>query len=166
MSALLKIQIPYTPKAKASVRSGQHGYYNPSCRGMLQTREYVRSCIPKQDGPLFKGPLLVICHFQIPSPKHVLRRRRDILNFHPHIKRPDGDNLEKFLNDALNGIIWSDDSHIAWLLRSKSTTSDPIGATTIIIREIDEAKPDYQIIVDTIIDHIELPNLSNGLKKL
>lgn len=133
---------------------------------MLQTKEYVRSCIPKQDFPLFKGPLLVICHFQIPSPKHVLKRRRQFLNHFPHTKRPDGDNLEKFLNDALNGIVWSDDSHIAWLLRSKSITADMTGGTTIVVMELPEAKPDYQVIVDALIDHIELPNLSNDLEKL
>ena len=108
---------------------------------------------------MLKGPLLVICHFQIPCPKHVLRRRREFINLFPHTKRPDGDNLEKFLNDALNGVLWSDDSQIAWLLRSKSVSGDAVGATTIVVRELPEAKPDYQVIVDTIIDHVEIPNL-------
>ena len=160
MSNTVKITIPYTPKAKASVRSGKFGHYNPSCRGMLQTREYVQSCIPKQVLPLMKGPLLVICHFQIPCPKHTMKRRREFLNTLPHTKRPDGDNLEKFLNDALNGVIWSDDSHISWLLRSKSITSHETGATTIFVKELNDEKPDYQVIVDTLIDHIELPNLA------
>lgn len=83
----------------------------------------------------------------------------------PHIKKPDGDNLEKFLNDALNGILWSDDSRIAWLLRSKSLTDAKVGKTVIFVRELDNTYPDYQLIINDIIENIpieEVPFYENS----
>lgn len=152
-----RITIPYTPKPKASVRTGKYGCYNPSSRGMLQTREYVRKCLAdKQSFPLFTGPLLVICHFLIPAPLSLPTRKRAQQNFLPHIKRPDGDNLEKFLNDACNGLVWDDDAKIAWLLRSKSTTSDKTGHTTIFVKEIPMQIPDYHSLIANIMEHIEI----------
>lgn len=119
---------------------------------MLKVREYVRSHVPQT--PLMKGPLLVICHFQIPVPQRVkwLKRKKDHLL--PHIKKPDGDNLEKFLNDALNGIVWDDDSRITWLVRSKTLTQETEGCTTIVVTQLENDKPNYEMIINTIKEHI------------
>jgi Holliday junction resolvase RusA-like endonuclease len=151
-----KIIIPFTPKAKGSWRLGKFGQYNPSCKGMLQIREYVKSLFKDKDLPLFSGPLLVIAHYRLPAPSSILGKKR--LNQHclPHIKRPDGDNLEKFLNDSLNGIIWQDDCRIAWLLRSKSVTRTKIGEMVLFVRELDEAQPDYELILADIMENIRI----------
>lgn len=78
--------------------------------------------------------------------------------------RPDGDNLEKFLNDACNGLLWGDDSQICWLLRSKSITADKEGMTTIFVKEIPNAKPDYAELLKDIAEHITIEgsDISNG----
>lgn len=149
-----KITIPYTPKPKASIRLGKQSYYNPSARGMLQTREYVKNILKNKTYPLLSGPLLVIVHYRLPAPLSLSAKKRAQQNFLPHVKKPDGDNLEKFLNDALNGIIWTDDSNIAWLVRSKSITANKTGSTTIFVREIPFGEPDYSAIIDDIREHI------------
>lgn len=74
----------------------------------------------------------------------------------PHTKKPDGDNLEKFLNDALNGIVWSDDSNIAWLLRSKSLCDAKEGETIIYVKELANEAPDYERIVSDILENIKI----------
>lgn len=102
------------------------------------------------------GPLFVICHFLIPAPKAAKHNRRKLLHNTPHFKKPDADNLEKFLNDSLRGIVWEDDSRIAWLLRSKSLTSDKVGSTVIFVREMTLGQPDYEQILSDIQEHIEL----------
>lgn len=152
-----KITIPFTPRAKASVRrAGTNVFYNPSCKGMKKTREYVlqQASIPF----LLKGPLLVIVHYRIPAPLGTVQRKRDPQHNKPHNKRPDGDNLEKFLNDSLNGVVWTDDSQIAWLVRSKSLTKAKEGETILFVRELGDNIPDYCLILSEIQQHIRLPD--------
>lgn len=64
-------------------------------------------------------------------------------------KRPDGDNLDKFLFDALTGVVWRDDSQVAWLLRSKSYTREEEGATILFVKEMAPGAPNYDEILAT-----------------
>lgn len=150
-----KVTIPYTPKAKSSVRLGKYSHYNPSARGMLKTREFVKSQL-KGKYPLLSGPLLVIVHYRMPAPLSLPGKKRREQHLLPHVKRPDGDNLEKFLNDSLNGVIWDDDARIAWLVRSKSISEAKEGETIVFAREIDNAPPDYESIMEDITNHIKI----------
>lgn len=104
--------------------------------------------------PLLKGPLFVIVHFVMPAPQGLSERKRQAQNCLPHTKRPDGDNLEKYLNDALTGIVWADDSQITWILRSKTITSDKEGYTVFSAQEINDEEPDYNELLRTIREHI------------
>ena len=72
------------------------------------------------------------------------------------MKRPDGDNLEKFLNDSLNGILWEDDARIVWTLRSKSYTSDKEGYTVVFATELGPSAMDYDCILEHCREHIEI----------
>ena len=151
-----KIIIPYTPKAKASVRTGKNGWYNPTAKGMMKSASHVRSQLPEQVFPLMKGPVLAIVHYCMPAPLSLTQWKRTLQHRLPHIKKPDGDNLEKFLNDALNGTLWDDDCKIAWLLRSKSITHEKEGKTIIYIEELSNSKPDYDAILKSIAQHIHI----------
>ena len=158
-----KVTIPYTPKAKASVRLSKYGTYNPSNRGMLRTREFVRKQLEKNPlHHLFNGPVLAIVHYRIPAPTSLSAKKRGLQNLLPHTKKPDGDNLEKFLNDSLNGIVWTDDARIAWLLRSKSITNAKEGETIIFVRELANTQPNYDAILADITEHISLGDAYNG----
>lgn len=153
-----KITIPLTPKPKASVRGSGNVYYNPSAKGMGLTRTLVQKSLAEQypNHEPFKNPLLVIVHFRLPAPLALPERKRRPQNSLPHKKRPDGDNLEKFLNDALNGLLWQDDCKIAWLFRSKSITSAKVGETVLFVRELEDKEPDYELILNDIYEHIYL----------
>ena len=151
-----KITIPYTPKEKGSWRLGRHGTYNPSCKGMLKTKLFVKKHLEKNNLPLLTGPLLVIAHYRIPAPKALSARKRALQNLFPHIKKPDGDNLEKFLNDALNGVLWDDDARITWLLRSKTLCNLNEGQTIIFVKELEQSVPDYDALLNTIAEHIRI----------
>lgn len=149
--------IPYTPKAKSSVRLGRWGHhYNPSRRGMEETRRWVRKYMLENNIPIMKGPLLVVAHFRIPAPMQVTYNRRKALDNTPHTKKPDGDNLEKFLNDSLNGVLWEDDKQIAFLFRSKSVTAAKTGSTKLYVKELSDSKIDCAEIVREIQENIEL----------
>jgi len=123
---------------------------------MMQSTDYVRSCLAGYDLPLMKGPLLVITHYRIPAGLSSPERIRRIQHLVPHNKRPDGDNLEKFLNDALTGVIWDDDARICWLLRSKSLTKAREGETVLFVRQLEETKPNYALIMCDLLEHLKI----------
>jgi Holliday junction resolvase RusA-like endonuclease len=136
--------------------------FNPSSKGMNKLTHYAKNYIKEweqysgQKFVPFNGPLLVICHFRLSlglNKKPYMRRRKHLL---PHTLRPDGDNLEKFLNDSLNGVIWSDDARIVWLFRSKTYTSQVSGHTVLYVRQLDDGKPNYDLIIQDIIQNINL----------
>lgn len=131
-----KVSIPYTPKAKGSVRLGRSGAYNPSVGGMTLMRKYVQKQLADAPQPLLKGSLLVMVHYKIPVPTSHPERKRKPQNCLPHIKRPDGDNLDKFLGDALEGVLWEDDSRIAFQFRAKTLTIDKVGKTELFVCEL------------------------------
>ena len=84
-------------------------------------------------------------------------KRREV-DSTPHAIRPDGDNLEKFVNDAMNGLLWDDDSQIVWMIRSKTYINAPIGEIEIYAAEIPKGKMDYDNIVNIIDENIEALN--------
>lgn len=90
--------------------------------------------------PMFTGPLLVVVQYRIPAPLSLPEKKRRPLHLEAHTKRPDGDNLDKFLNDALTGVLWDDDARIAFLFRSKINTKERIGETELFVRELDPGK--------------------------
>ena len=128
--------------------------YNPSARGMHLVAEHVRQHFKDRPQPLLKGPLLVIVHFVLPAPISQPETRRRKQNLLPHMKRPDGDNLEKYLNDALSGVVWNDDAQITWILRSKTITSEKQGYTIFYAEEIGIDEPNYDELLLSIRENI------------
>lgn len=157
----LKLVIPFTPKPKKSVglNSAQRIWYNPQSKEAKKVVAYLKKVFP---GPFLRGPLLVVAHHLLPLPVHVRCRMRRESHLRPHIARPDGDNLEKHLNDCFNGIVWEDDSQIVWMLRSKSWSKYKTGATLIYITELDEEAPDYAVILEHISQNLEIPEDYDG----
>lgn len=83
----------------------------------------------------------------------------------PHYKKPDTDNLEKFLNDSANGVIWTDDSRIAFSYRSKTYTKFNTGETLLYVAQVPDALPDYCLLWQALLDHIEVDKWGNDYAK-
>lgn len=64
------------------------------------------------------------------------RTKKALQHKKPHMKRPDGDNLEKYLNDALFGVLWPDDSHIAYMVRTKTFINAMEGETIVTVYQL------------------------------
>ncbi len=62
-------------------------------------------------GPPLTGPLIVALTFVMPRPKSKNWKSREMPRY-PHDGKPDRDNLMKSFQDALNGLLWADDSQI------------------------------------------------------
>ena len=61
--------------------------------------------------PPFLGPLRVDVEFVLPRPKRLVWKNKKMPR-ERHIIKPDRDNLEKSIFDALNGIVWGDDCQV------------------------------------------------------
>ena len=93
-------------------RAGRNGRftYDPQLkekmayRNMLASAEKTVSCSSK--------PLSLVYQFNMPIPKSWSRTRRLNAIGKPHTSKPDKDNLEKFINDTFNKILWEDDAQI------------------------------------------------------
>ena len=151
--AHIKISILLTPKPKASVRLGKFGAFNPSNRGMKATREIALQQM--NDVNPLEGPLLVIVHFKIPAALSLPNWKRVKMHTKQHMKKPDADNLEKFLNDSLNGVVWKDDAQVSWLIRNKSITHDTTGSTDVHIISIPDENLTYKEIFELALIYVD-----------
>lgn len=62
-------------------------------------------------GPPLEGPLSCSMKFIMPRPKGMLWKKKPMPRA-PHAGKPDRDNLMKSTQDALNALVWRDDSQI------------------------------------------------------
>lgn len=100
--------------------------------------------------PLFKGSVLVIFVFRFPITKNFGKARRYLLHNAPRNARPDIDNLEKFICDAMNRLIWEDDSQICMKLSFKVYTNENEGSTSLVVKELDPCSIDLSSILETL----------------
>lgn len=116
MDAIMKLTVlgnPTALKRHRTFRRGKFiGNYDPSRVGKADLLAVVRDNAP--DKP-FSCPLRVDITFYFARPKSHYRTGRHAGELKPnaplwHTKRPDRDNLDKFILDALDGIFWLDDS--------------------------------------------------------
>lgn len=63
------------------------------------------------DGPPLEGALRVDAVFVFPRTQAQTWKRRPMPRL-PHTKKPDRDNLDKALLDALSGLLWRDDAQV------------------------------------------------------
>lgn len=107
---LIEILMPPVPWA------AHGGYGKRSFNRRAPERQKFQWQIKAQYNQLnpLAGPVKVEYCYHMAIPKATSKARRlQMLNglMHP-IKRPDLDNMDKFLSDCLTGIVWVDDSQI------------------------------------------------------
>jgi len=123
----MKITIPGKPIAKKRprfVRRGKFvGTYNDQ-----ETEEgrWILEAKPQVTEKM-QGPLSLTCQFFMPIPSGTSKTRLAEIQKKviPHVKKPDLDNLIKFVKDCLNELAWRDDSQISYLWGIKRYDSDP-----------------------------------------
>jgi len=98
------------PKAQPRARSrvGFRGVYNPPTAKGWKELVYAAACAQRQEKPL-EGPLRVDLWFYMPRPKSK-SRKKDPDGPIWHIAKPDRDNLDKAVLDAITQSgLWTDD---------------------------------------------------------
>lgn len=113
MGAINRYVISGTPVAQGRPRATSRGshatVYEPK-----KSKEYKASASfqVKMQNPfkIEEGPVSVRLEFYMPRPKSLKK------SVEKHVKKPDIDNLAKCVLDAMNGMLWHDDSQIIYLV--------------------------------------------------
>lgn len=108
----LQFEVKIKPVGKARPRAGVHGFYTPK-----KTADYEALIAGaaleamKQAGlRVADKPVSVTLRFTFEPPKSWTKAARmAALAGMPHTSKPDGDNLEKAVLDAMNGVVYRDD---------------------------------------------------------
>lgn len=75
-------------------------------------------------GPPLDTPVKLHVMFVLPRPAKRDGRKHKNDDRYWHTKKPDLDNLEKSVKDALTGLIWKDDSQVCAAQKTKVVASD------------------------------------------
>ena len=125
MTFVLLFNVEITPVAKGRARYARRGNF-VSTYTPKKTKDYetvIREqaiLFMKEEKPL-ETPVSVSIEFSMPMPKSTPKK---LLEAHlngsiRHTKKPDLDNLAKAVLDAMNGVVFLDDSQIVKLTLSK-----------------------------------------------
>ena len=126
----MKIHIPITPMPAPRPRVTKNGTYNdPKYTKHKQIIGLFAKKIFKTPHPK-DTPIMMNIDFYFEIPKSWNRAKRE--NAKWHTSRPDKDNLEKSVKDALNGIAYHDDSQVCDG-RVRKMYSDRVGIEIEII---------------------------------
>jgi len=137
MTVEARFVIPGIPIAKARPRFFRRGKFVGTYN--QQTTEEGKMLLLVVDGIRRQGlsealpfparmPLYLHCTFDMPTPKGWSKRALRALEageYFPHMKRPDADNLVKFVKDVFNGTVWHDDSQVCQIRADKRYAVTP-----------------------------------------
>jgi Holliday junction resolvase RusA-like endonuclease len=136
---MLSITVHGKPIAQARPRFVRRGKfvttYNPQETEAGRFALSVMAQLPEGFQPL-PGALRLSCDFNMPIPNSATKRQKAEIDIgiRKHVKKPDLDNLCKFIKDAMNGIVWQDDSQVVILEARKRYSYQP--STVIEIVEL------------------------------
>ena len=118
--------VPGNPVALKRHRQGKWGNYDPSSGDKA---DFLAKAMQHKPDKPFDCPLSLTLFFIFPRPKNHFgtgKKANVLKDSAPvwHTGRPDLDNLEKFICDALNGVFWRDDSIICQKFSEKSYSDE------------------------------------------
>lgn len=100
------------PRPKAMAFHGHARVYQPTKHPVADFKASVRMAANQAfTGAPLSGPLRVDCVFVFPRTKGQQWKKRPMPRL-PHTKKPDRDNIDKAVLDALTGILWVDDCQV------------------------------------------------------
>jgi Holliday junction resolvase RusA-like endonuclease len=121
------------PKAQKRHRHGRGFTYDPSADDKADFLLLAHGHAP--DKPI-NGPIELFVDFYMPIPKSTPKKRSIPMQAEttPHIKRPDIDNMLKFVMDALNPY-WHDDAQVSFVKMRKLYSPRPRTSVSIEYQE-------------------------------
>ncbi len=111
----MRIYIPIKPKAAPRPRVTTNGTYNP--KEYTRYKRGVATVARAKCKRPFEGPVAMRIEFFFKVPKSWPKKRKAEAKWHTN--KPDIDNLQKAIKDALNGIAYRDDSQVCQVMARK-----------------------------------------------
>ncbi len=119
-AAQIKFTVPAVPVAQPRQRHAIRGKgkrqfvsnYTPTKHPVNNFKATVRMAAQQYPIKMFTGPLRVDCVFVLPRPQNKRWKTKPMPRYY-HTTKPDKDNLEKAVLDALSGILWVNDSQVS-----------------------------------------------------
>lgn len=113
---MIRFNVPGLPQGKGRARFGNGRTYTPA-KTVAYEGLIALAAEKAMDGrDLLEGPVYVTlsAFFPIPASWTKKRRTQATTGLLWHTSKPDGDNILKAVGDGLNGIVWKDDSQVAF----------------------------------------------------
>ena len=122
------ITIPGPPIAKKRPRFARRGNFVTTYNAQETEESRVLWEIKRQHaGEPSKRPIALKVQFLMPIPKSSSKKKAEEMEcgYIAHTKKPDLDNLVKFIKDVCNGTVWKDDAQIVYLEAEKFYSYEP-----------------------------------------
>jgi len=134
----LEFIVPTAPIAKARARSARSGHHYTPQKTVDFECEVARHAKAAMAGkPLYEGALCVFLYYGIPIPKTLEPRIKRGEIIYP-TSRPDMDNYEKSVLDAMNGIVYKDDAQVIEVIHKKGYSRKPKVIVAVINASLDQ----------------------------
>lgn len=123
----LQFTVPGAPKGKGRPRFGRGRTYTP--KTTVDYERLVRICAADQLGDIepLSGPVYLSLTATFPIPASWPKAKKQLAEGGSlwHIAKPDSDNILKIVCDALNEVLWLDDSQVCLAKVSKKYGREP-----------------------------------------
>jgi Holliday junction resolvase RusA-like endonuclease len=132
---VITFAIPGVCVAKGRARTLKSGRsYTPAKTANYAARVAAIGKLAMGDEPPAEGPLslLLIVHLPIPASWSKAKQASALNGTVWPVSRPDVDNYAKNILDALNGIVWADDSAVVSLACMKIYSDDPRAVVRVV----------------------------------
>ncbi len=119
----MRVQIDGNPIPYSRPRVTRHGTYNPR----YNEKKTITTQLLSHRFEKLTEPLKATLVFSLPIPKSTSKKNREAMLAHKIVptKKPDIDNLVKFILDCANGVLFEDDKQIVELVASKRYSDAP-----------------------------------------
>lgn len=123
---MVRIRIPGKPMGKQRARTLKNGFsYTPE--KTVSYENFVKMIYRESGGGYMEGPLRACIKIVYDIPKSTSKKNREKMlrgDLMP-TKKPDIDNVQKIIFDALNGIAYKDDTQIVAVTAEKEYGPEP-----------------------------------------
>lgn len=126
----IEIIIEGTPTPWAAHQGYGKRSYNPRSKQKAHAISQIRN---QFSGFPLEGAVSIEVKFFLPIPKAYTKKKRHLieLGVESHIKKPDVDNMLKFLGDCLKTIVFLDDAQVTEIVAQKVYSDHPRTVVTI-----------------------------------
>lgn len=123
----MQFTVPGLPQGKGRARFGNGRTYTPAKTVAYEGLIALAGQQAMEDRKLVENPvyLIVDAYFPIPKSWTKARKQKAATSLVWHVGKPDGDNILKAVGDGLNGIVWKDDSQVAFAKITKQYAEVP-----------------------------------------